>query len=395
MPRQPKLRIKNGSWATNANGGKCFGPCSTVSKTKATKLFHEFMATANTPTIIASNTLTVDSLCDGYLYWVSKNRSSATLKNNTYNLNRFCNFKIDGERIGDMLADKITVSIIKNFLSTIVSNDDNKNKIRKTSIFFSNKILTTIKTCWNWSTKKDGFGTKYEVKENIPRTISPTTLPEHERSIITQEDLITKEELDLILRVAGCNLSPIKSASGQWTTPTLDQVKPDDDYMVFLDLVKCYRDTGSRPGELITATVGEFDFANKQLIKTRHKRMNTQSKYRPRTIILLGDSFSIIENRCKNKSKNDLIFPCWTGKQFTTDQIDKRFATIRQICNLRNDITIYNFRHTLITRLLNNNMKIQNVAKLAGTSIDMIMRTYEHVCSSTIFNEASAAFDKL
>ena len=181
------------------------------------------------------------------------------------------------------------------------------------------------------------------------------------RHKITESDLITAEEIKVILGIAAAD---------------------------FKDLLDVLWATGARPKELIDTCVEHVSMRQSQIELKNHKRAKTTG--RPRIIYLNKEAMEIIKRRMIGKSPKDRLFlrPMGTrGPSFgdmvpwTTVRVDDRFEKIRTKHKIRSHLTPYCFRHLWISEALMQDIPVAQVGEMAGTSINEIEKTYGHFFS--------------
>lgn len=97
-----------------------------------------------------------------------------------------------------------------------------------------------------------------------------------------------------------------------------------------------------------------------------------------RSITLDAEAFAIPEKWCRGKRGNEPIFTDAKGQAWQRDRLGNRFMMVRERAGVRDDITIYSFRHLWISETLMAGVDVATAAKMAGTSIAMIERVYGH-----------------
>jgi integrase len=152
----------------------------------------------------------------------------------------------------------------------------------------------------------------------------------------------------------------------------------ENPYAGFEEVLRVYWHTGARTGELAACTASDFVRSARQIVLGRHKRAKTMKDAIPRRITLNGEAFSILEKWCRSKRGDEPIFTDPKGRGWTRMRLDERFVKVRKRAGVRDDITIYSFRHLWISEMLMSGVDVATVAKMAGTSIAMIEKVYGH-----------------
>jgi integrase len=174
--------------------------------------------------------------------------------------------------------------------------------------------------------------------------------------------------------------------------------------------------TGARPGELCSAKVGDYTKKSKQLRLLNWK--NGRKTNVARIIPLPTDAAAMVAKLCDGKKGDDPIFTgpnkapwnpnrlqkIWRkiregkwralkGKNF--EQISKDEAAKRQKKTAQREmLSLYDFRHLWISDALQQGVPIAQIAKLAGTSIKMIERTYGHFRNDDLNKIANQIADR-
>jgi len=144
-------------------------------------------------------------------------------------------------------------------------------------------------------------------------------------------------------------------------------------------LLLSYYHTGARTSELADAVVKDFQVRSRKLVLKNHKRSRTMNEPEVRKIVLNDEAFSILQLNCRGKGPNDPIFARRNGKPWDNGLIDERFRMVRKLAEVREAITIYDFRHLWISEALMAGVDVFTAARMAGTSVTMIEQTYRHL----------------
>ena len=99
----------------------------------------------------------------------------------------------------------------------------------------------------------------------------------------------------------------------------------------------------------------------------------------PRVITLNAEAFAILSRRCEGKDADDYLYTRGNGKPWDKDLLDQRFRKVREWAQVRVRVTIYDFRRLWISEALMAGVEVFTVAKMAGTSVQMIEKTYGHL----------------
>jgi integrase len=194
---------------------------------------------------------------------------------------------------------------------------------------------------------------------------------------LTEEDLITDQEIKILLEAANIDLDEFH----RFGPKERRAVNP---YAGFADMLKCYYHTGARTGELAACRVEDVLFRTQQVVLGRHKRTNTLRNPTVRHITLNGEALEIFRKHREGKDPTDYVFFNSDHRHWARRTIHARFDRVKQVAEekklgkVRQHITIYDFRHLWISEALMAGNDVATVAKMAGTSIAMIERVYGH-----------------
>lgn len=133
--------------------------------------------------------------------------------------------------------------------------------------------------------------------------------------------------------------------------------------------------TAARPGEIAAAKVGDLD---------KTGLLTLEGKTGRRTIPLSPAALNhLIECAGKRKAEEPLIArddgQAWTRYYWRDATQEARAAA-----NLPDDVVLYNLRHVAISEMLVTGIDPMQVARIAGTSVNMIQKHYGHVVKDQI-----------
>jgi site-specific recombinase XerD len=413
MPQHPKLRKKNVGnatyWYTEAGGPTYFGNVEDVPYTEAKKLF-----AAHTQSLLDEKKdskekgFTAGDLIEVFLAWIKKHRSHSSYTSKRIYCSRFGDFKIGNNKIAVYPADKIKASDLEAFLGQMEEEDFNP----QTRLHAE----TAIRHCWNWGTKHPSptpyLPASYRPFASVERTHVP-------RKALTEADLITPSEIESLFTCGEYDLDQFRRHGLVRTIERkgIENLRRSGD---FTQLLKCYYHTGARTDELASCEVGDFLPRTSQIILGRHKRSRTQRQPTIRHITLNADALAIFDEHTKGKQKTDKLFLNQDGRPWTVRNLAKHFDRVKDLASalkganekkemekrgeiqeaegetkpaIREEITMYDFRHLWISEALMAGNDIVTVARMAGTSIAMIERVYGHF-SNQHLHEAQKKLDE-
>ena len=382
MPRQAKLRKKQvGSsayWFTKAGGDTYFGSVDAVSYSEARKLFNDHVKILSENEAAShSKGLTAGDLIALFLDWIEKKRSRQTFATRKLYGKRFANFEVSpGKRLADIPANKVRGQDLESWLDHLEDKLGLGAQTRR-------HAETSVKHCWNWATKHPSptpyLSPTYRPFSGVERTHVP-------QKALNENDLILPKEIEAVFAAAEMDLDQFRRF-GLDDTLERNGVKGcrrAEVYSDFADMLRCYYHTGARTGELASCEVGDVLERTRQVVLGKHKRSRTQTNPTIRHITLNDEAFAIFQRLCEGKDLSERVFLNSEGKPWTARGTAKRFERVKEVAvkmklgKVRDEISIYDFRHLWISEALMARNDVATVAKMAGTSIAMIERVYGH-----------------
>ena len=140
------------------------------------------------------------------------------------------------------------------------------------------------------------------------------------------------------------------------------------------DLLEGLMLTGARPVELGRVTVADFDRTTGSLTLISFKGTSSEARTRDIPLRALGAE-TLIKQLCRDKLPTAPIFTRDDGKAWQHSDWDHLVREARAVAKL-NPLTAYDLRHTFITEALTGGVDPMTVARLVGTSLQMITVTY-------------------
>ena len=139
----------------------------------------------------------------------------------------------------------------------------------------------------------------------------------------------------------------------------------------FRDLVECLALTGCRPGDPAAALRKDYD--------ARTGSVTFRTKDHPRTIPLSPAAKLLLDRLAKSKLPNAYLFTRDDGKPWEPHDWRSLVKAAAAEAQLPEETVLYTLRHSWITDAIIAGMDLLTVAKLAGTSLLMIEKTYGHL----------------
>jgi integrase len=136
-------------------------------------------------------------------------------------------------------------------------------------------------------------------------------------------------------------------------------------------LVKAMLLTGARPGELAALNASDFD--------RKFGTVTFRGKTGERTVAVSTAAAAFLSELAKDRIGNAPMLASSTGGRWTKDSWKKPFKEAALAAELPSDVVLYSLRHTAISEMIMGGMDSFVVAKLTGTSVQMIESNYGHL----------------
>jgi integrase len=383
MPRQPKLRKKKVKqsiyWFTKAGGDTYFGTVKEVPYKKAKELFAAHLSRLQTEEADSKRRgFTAGDLMDLFLDWVKKHRSDRTYDTRTTYCSRFGAFQVGSRkiRVRDLPADKVKGEDLEAWLAKLKEEGLGAQTRRHADV--------SVRHAWNWATKHPS-PTPY-----LPPTFRPFSAVELTRvppKALTEAALMTDQEIQALLRAAAIEPNQFRRHGLKKTVKRVGVAglrRTDGQVGCFADLLRCYYATGARTDELASCRVEDVLPRTRQVVLGKHKRSETQREKTYRQVTLNTTALEVFARHCQGKQPTDHVFTNDDGRPWTVRSLAKRFTRVKEITEVlkfgivREDASIYDFRHLWISEMMAVESNTAKVAKMAGTSVAMIERVYGH-----------------
>lgn len=144
--------------------------------------------------------------------------------------------------------------------------------------------------------------------------------------------------------------------------------------------------TGSRPGELCAAQIGNYSAADGVILLQDHK---TAKKTKRARAIPIGDAVRPLIVAAIGDRTEGPIFRTPTGQNWTTDKLSQNFRRIRDRLQLDRELVLYSTRHKFATELCHA-QGIEAAAAVLGHSGLQTIRRYVHHDTSQLVKYANA-----
>jgi site-specific recombinase XerD len=150
----------------------------------------------------------------------------------------------------------------------------------------------------------------------------------------------------------------------------------------FKRLIKAVAMTAARPGEIATALVGGFD--------PKAGTLTLSGKTGRRTIPLSPDAATFFKEQSRGKTPGAPLIARDNGAAW--DRFVWRDAMREAVtaAKLPDDVVLYSVRHAAISEMLVSGMDLLSVARIAGTSVQMISKHYGHLVQDHVRAQLAA-----
>lgn len=386
MPRPAKLRKKNGYWMTKAGGAETyFGKVAALPHADARRLFLDYLKAVADRSKQRRAAITVEVLCDLHLDWLKDNRSHDLYKQRQYLLSKWCDFSVgqgrDRAPVGDRAVLQVTADDLLAWKQALYRDGLHDVTVQH--------ALAAVKSCWYWAIKYKHLPPDWQPFTTVEKIKLPA-------KAVQEEDLLTPKERDLLFKRADADLGKIRDKkSGKYRRRQVQEYRQgaENPYAGFADMLRCYYHTGARTSELADASVRDFQVRSRKLVLKRHKRTRTMRVAETRVITLNDEAFTILCRQAHGRQPDDHLFTQGNGSPWDKDTLDERLRKVRELAGVREHITIYDFRHLWISEALMAGVDVFTTAKMAGTSVQMIEKTYGHL-RGTHLEDAQRRLDR-
>jgi integrase len=142
------------------------------------------------------------------------------------------------------------------------------------------------------------------------------------------------------------------------------------------DIIDALWYSGARPSELLEAHITEYDAAEGEIDKDKHK---TIGKGKKRKIYLPDNIRKIADRNIANG--NEYLFPGESGRPIKRNDLHNRLLDLKKKAGIAEEVPImpYGFRHTFACRLIQGGIPDTHVAAMLGhSSTKHLHKHYAH-----------------
>jgi len=143
-------------------------------------------------------------------------------------------------------------------------------------------------------------------------------------------------------------------------------------------LVRALLVTAARPGEIVTAKVGDLNLAG---------LLTLDGKTGRRTIPISPDALKHLTECAGDRRDDELLIIRADGRAWNRHDWRDALREARTAAGLPDTVVLYSLRHIAISEMLVSGIDPMTVAKIAGTSVEMISRHYGHLIKGRIVSQ--------
>ncbi len=312
--------------------------------------------------VIPYGTHTVEDLCEEYTAWDAERvrnqeRDRTAQRCMAFRLRRICRTTVKGIPLRDYRASYVTTECVDaaNLAWQRLSGSTLPLKPS-----YRRELVSSLLTVFRWASRSRGGRMPLLASNPLAGYILPKTGA-------ADEKFAERSEAAAWLR---------------W----LWRNNVSRDYVL---LQRCLIHTGARPSEWTRATIGEINWQAKPLpILSRKEWKNSRKTGAVRRIYIPEKLCMPLKRLTEGKRKEDWIFVNNAGTPWINTTLSRatkiyRNRAAKEVASIseagQNRLTCYRWRHTAASNLLMSGVDIATTAKLLGTSVEHVARTYGHL----------------
>lgn len=140
-------------------------------------------------------------------------------------------------------------------------------------------------------------------------------------------------------------------------------------------LIKALLMTAARPGEIASANVGDFDPAG---------LLTLDGKTGRRTVPVSPEALEHLKACAGDRDEKAPLIVRDNGERWARHYWRDEVQAARKAAQLPDDVVLYSLRHCAISEMLVGGIDPMSVARIAGTSVNMIQRHYGHLMKDAV-----------
>lgn len=281
---------------------------------------------------ITNKAVTVEGACKSYVTHLKTNNSAASANDADGRFERL----VYGKAIGKITLLKLKTSDVKKWLNDQVAGDDEED-LRK-SKDSANRNLASLKAALNVALKDRLVSTDAGWK----------TVTKFEGVGRRRTNYLDMRQRQNLIKACPADLAAF---------------------------VKAMLLTGARPGELAKLTVANYDKTQGTIEFNR----STHGKTGHRIATLSTAARQFFNEQAKGKLPTAPLLAREFGDYWDKDAWKKLYKVALQSAKLPSGVVMYTLRHVAISEMIMGGMDSVFVAKLSGTSVEMIEKHYGHL----------------
>lgn len=319
-PNKPWFRTERDTWYATINGEKVALARGKGNQAEAERRFHALLAQQEQTAPDAE--LTVQGLIDAFSLRCERELKASTVKRYGFFLRSFC----------DLFGSVVATAVKRHQVDAWIKAGG-----------------------WNGSTEA---------------TAKATLVSVYQWGI--RQELVSSNPLK------GIRKPPLRSRGADCLISDADHARLSDAASPALRRVLfALRETGARPGEVLSVTASDFDAEAGVWILHAHKTARTTGK--PRIIVLTPALVSLCRELAQQYPEGPL-FRSSRGEPWKAISVSNRVLELRKRLGIKGQVCPYSYRHTLATDALASGVPDAHVAALLGhSSTAMVSRHYGHL----------------
>jgi integrase len=322
----------------------------------------EFQALLQGAERVRTNTLTVREVLEDYLAHISKTKKPGTVEIRVRSFQPFTEHVHAGVKYGERGVDTLTHMDVYRFLEAmerprkmVRKKEQKGRKPTKWGLGSQRNCLQGLLAAFNWAARSGLIA-----KNPLTGIEKPSATSRGAESLVGFDSEEVERNHEKILAASPASYRP---------------------------MLQALKDTGARPGELLAATVPDFNpklgaiVFRKEMTRGAGRFSHKTSKRKDRVIFLSGPTLDYVRDVATQRDTGR-IFLRKGPNGFVRFSITDRFLKLQKKLKMPH-LTAYSYRHTFATELLKAGMDVDTLAELMGNSAMVIRQHYSHLLADT------------
>jgi len=245
--------------------------------------------------------------------------------------------------LGDYRVDRLTKTIIEDWLVGLVHVDEDDPDAKRRSKDTANRVLTHLKAALNRAFADDA--------NNIPTDAAWRRVKPFQKVARARLDDLDAKQVRLLIAKAATFDKPLAN------------------------LMEASYLTGARKGELAAASVRHLDASRNTLLldgKTWH-----------RVVSLTNETAGFLLRMANGRDRDAPLLEKSDGERWPRCGHFRPVKLAASLAKLPASTSLYTLRHSHISRAIESGMPLSLIAENCGTSLLMLQRNYAHVLART------------